>query len=105
MEDWETHSLHIVEKGQFDTACVSGETASILEGQEEELEDAQDTHLRAAPPALAGGYTTMEMFRQAVPLSAPASREREPDAPAVRSQQDYVRQGSADSTHDNGVNH
>lgn len=92
MEDWETHSLQIVEKGQLDTACVSGETSSLLEGSEDELEDAQETHLRAAAPALAGGYTTMEMFRQVAPWSAPAGREREPDVPVLRSQLDYVRQ-------------
>lgn len=96
VEDWETDSLQIVEREQIITAFISAGTPSLLEVSEGELGDVQETHPQAALPALVGGYTTMEMFRQAVP----ANQEGEPDV-TMRSQQDYVRQFSTDSTCDN----
>lgn len=104
MEDWETDSLQIVEKEQVVTAFISAAMPPLLVGSEDGLGDGlgdvQETHPRAAPPALVGGYTTMEMFRQAVPDNTPANREGEPEATAMRSQLDYVRQFSTDSTCD-----
>lgn len=99
VEDWETDSLQIVEREQIITAFISAGIASLPEDSEDELGDVQETHPQAAPPALVGAYTTMEMFRQAVPASTPANREAEPDV-TMRSQLDYVRQFSADSTCD-----
>lgn len=96
MEDWETDSLQIVEREQIITAFISAGTPSLLEVSEGELGDVQETHPQAALPALVGGYTTMEMFRQAVP----ANQEGESDV-RMRSPQDYVRQFSTDSTCDN----
>lgn len=74
---------------------------SLLDSSEDEFGDVHETHLNAAP--LAGGYTTMEMFRQAVSTSTPVSQEREPDVTVLRAQLDYVRQFSTDSTWDNQV--
>lgn len=74
---------------------------SLLDGSEDDFGDVQETQLSAAPLALAGGYTTVEMFRQAVSASTPVSQEREPEMTVLRSQLDYVRQFSTDSTWDN----
>lgn len=74
---------------------------SLLDGSEDDFGDVKETQLSAAPIALGGGYTTMEMFQQAVSLSTPVSQEREPDVTVQRTQLDYVRQFSTDSTWDN----
>lgn len=58
------------------------------------------------PPVFAGGYTTMEMFRQAMPQGAPAdsapqdSKSVETDLAGVKSGLDYVRQNSTSSIGD-----
>lgn len=101
MEEWETDSLQIVQKEEAISACISAEMPPLLDGSEDEFGDAQETHLNAAPLALAGGYSTMETFRQAVSVSTLVSREREPGVTVLRSQLDYVRQFSTDSTWDN----
>ncbi|TNM92191.1 hypothetical protein fugu_019203 [Takifugu bimaculatus] len=98
VEDWETDSLQIIKREQITTAFISAGIPSLPEDSEDELGDVQET--QAALPALVGGYTTMEMFRQAVPASTPAKREGEPDVTTMRSQLDYVRQFSTDSTCD-----
>eukprot|EP00066_Takifugu_rubripes_P028291 XP_011617557.1 PREDICTED: interleukin-31 receptor subunit alpha-like [Takifugu rubripes] len=99
VEDWETDSLQIIKREQVTTAFISAGIPSLPEDSDDELGDVQET--QAALPALVGGYTTMEMFRQAVPASTPANREGEPDVTTMRSQLDYVRQFSTDSTCDN----
>lgn len=103
VEDWETDSLQIVEREQVIAAFISAGIPSLPEGSEDELGDVQETHPQVALPALVGGYTTMEMFRQAVPAGTPANREGEPDVTMTRSRLDYVRQFSTDSTCDTHV--
>lgn len=98
MEEWDPDRLHIVQKEQAAVAaCVSAETPSLLDGSEDEFGDVQETRHDAAPLATVRGYTTVEMFRQAV---AASSQEREPDVTVPRPQLDYVRQFSTDSTLD-----
>lgn len=99
MEEWDTDSLQIVQKEQAITACISAEMPSLLDGPEDEFGDVQETHVDDTP--VAGGYSTMETFRQAVLVSTLVSQEREPGVTVLRSQLDYIRQFSADSTWDN----
>lgn len=99
VEEWDTDSLQIVQKEQAITACISAEMPSLLDGPEDEFGDVQETHVNDTP--LAGGYSTMETFRQAVLVSTLVSQEREPGVTVLRSQLDYIRQFSADSTWDN----
>lgn len=104
VEEWDTDSLHIVPKeaaAAAAAACVSTETPSLPDGSEDEFGDVRETpHDAAAPLATAvRGYTTVEMFRQAV--AAASSQEREPDVTVPRPQLDYVRQFSTDSTWNN----
>lgn len=101
MEECDTNSLQIVQREQAIAACTSAEMPSRLDDSEDEFGDVQETHLSAAP--LAGGYTTVEMFRQAVSASMPASQGREPEVTVLRSQMDYVRQFSTDSTWDSQI--
>lgn len=96
MEEWDTDSLQIVQKEEAITTCISAEMPSLLDRSDDEFGDVQETRLNAAP--MASGYTTMEMFRQGVTATTPVSQEREPDGTVLRSQLDYVRQFSTEST-------
>lgn len=98
VEEWDIDSLQIVEKQQ--TVAVSMGTPLLPGGSGEALGDPQETQLQPAPLTPAGGYTTMEMFLKAVPASTPVGPEAEPGVTAARSQLDYVRQFSTDSTWD-----
>lgn len=100
MEQQDTDSLQIVPKEQATTARISADMPPLLEGSEDDFGDVRETHLKAAPAAPAGGYTTVEMFRQAVSASTPACREMGPGVTGLRSRLDYVRQFSTDSSWD-----
>lgn len=91
MEERDTDSLQIIEKEQASAACTSASVALLLHGTEDEgdsaickwaqedtedapvdmLIDVHQTDLHAAPLAFAGGYTTMETFRQAMAQEVP----------------------------------
>lgn len=97
IEEWETNSLQIVEIEQFIAANTSPSTPPLLHESEDEgdssnviwngiqvnpgdaagditsyvreetFTDVQQTDLEATPFAFSSGYTTMEMFQQAMP--------------------------------------
>lgn len=116
MEEWDTNSLQIVERNEVNAACSSPSMPPLLHDLEGEDGSAEMTYDRTPgdtedatgdiqeltstdiqqppppPPVFAGGYTTMEMFQQAMPQGD--SKSVETDLAGVTSGLDYVRQSS-----------
>lgn len=130
MEEGDTNSLQIVEKEEAadtlpspllqhseDEGC-SAETSTALVQRDDAAAAAPYVHadmlaygaktdLHVCPPAFASGYTTMEMFQQAMPQGAPAStpadQGRYPeiaDLMVGNTKLDYIRRFSGTSITD-----
>lgn len=142
MEERDTNSLHIVEEEDVIPASMSPSMPLLLHASEdkedspettcpwvqtdnegtdgdippdvtaETFSDIRQTDLHTSPFAFQSGYTTMEMFQQAMPQGVPANmsvaRESEPEEAdrahqrtIVKSELDYVRQFSTSPILDN----